>query len=409
MNTQCMTSLSCSSVSTVSQKPVFSCLEGSPTVETQSMPEQVLMDMLGNSYHCDSVALINLGPHGSRSDGGGAVGIMDTSMMQSMNTTVTEPPEVIQHVGIALRTNVIIALTTTLFYGFFCILICYSSYLLLQKGLKSRANLILLAVTLIMFASSTCWWGLELAVIIKQIQDILILNPDHTLESKFSTANHFTSLMDAGQQSLGVIIYLLSDVIVVWRAWVLYPNNRKPIIATVSLLICATKLMVNIMATSLIGYKAWKHHQEIKNNLGPRKKTQVEKILALLVESGILYCFIWIVNIMMSFKSSTSNIDTLSGICIQIAGIYPTIIVILVSHQNTVWEMSDISITADHNGQSLSMPQFATAAESRHSITTEGQVQSRVSAIQMHSYHSVGGIAEVARVEEGLKDEGALV
>ncbi|THH19122.1 hypothetical protein EW146_g1967 [Bondarzewia mesenterica] len=125
----------------------------------------------------------------------------------AMNTTVTEPPEVIQHVGIAIRSNVIQALVATLFYGFFCILICYLSYLLLRKGLKSRANLILFTVTLIMFALCTCYWGLGLAVTIKQIQDVLILNPDHTLESEFSTANDFANLLGVGSQLLGMIIY----------------------------------------------------------------------------------------------------------------------------------------------------------------------------------------------------------
>ncbi|THH16854.1 hypothetical protein EW146_g3859 [Bondarzewia mesenterica] len=326
----------------------------------------------------------------------------------AMNTTVTEPSEVIQHVGIVLQNNVIQALVVTLLYGFFCILICYSSYLLLQKGLKSRANLILFIVTLIMFASSTCYWGVNLANTIKQIQDVLILNPDHTLESKFSTANDFTNLMYVESQISSTIIYLLGDAIIIWRAWVLYPNNKKPVIATVGLLICATKLMANIMAVSLIGYKAWKYRQEIKNNLDNHKKTQIEKILALLVESGILYCFIWIVNIIMDFNAS-NDVDVLFGVCVQIAGIYPTIIVVLVSHQNTVWEMSGIPITADHNGQSLSMPQFAAAPQSRRSITTKGQVRSRVSILQLQSYQSVGGIAEVARVEEGLKDEAALV
>ncbi|THH16839.1 hypothetical protein EW146_g3860 [Bondarzewia mesenterica] len=338
-----------------------------------------------------------------------------------MNTTVTEPPEVIQHVGLVIRANVIVALATTLFYGFFCILICYSSCLLLRKGLKSRANLILLAVTLVMFASSICYWGLELAALIKQIQIILIYHRDHTLESKFSTANDFLGPISTGRQLMLTIVYLLSDTIVVWRAWVLYPNNRKPVIATVGLLICATgfiiksdfpnlnstnyattgwtsmstfllEVMANVMATLLIGYKAWKHHQEIKNNL------------------GIIYCFIWISYIIMDFKGIV-NADVLSGVCTQIAGIYPTIIVVLVSHQNTVWEMLGIPITADHNGQSLSMPQFAAAPQPRHSITTEGQVQSRVSIMQLHSYQSMDGpgIAEVARVEKGLKDEGALV
>ena len=36
------------------------------------------------------------------------------------------------------------------------------------------------------------------------------------------------------------------------------------------------------------------YRQSVKAHLAKNKKTQVEKILALLIESGILYCGLWV-------------------------------------------------------------------------------------------------------------------
>lgn len=50
-------------------------------------------------------------------------------------------------------------------------------------------------------------------------------------------------------------------------------------------------LLINVVATSSIGITAWRHRQSIMSNLGQSsRRTQVEKILILLIESSLLYC-----------------------------------------------------------------------------------------------------------------------
>ncbi|KAE9392593.1 hypothetical protein BT96DRAFT_944549 [Gymnopus androsaceus JB14] len=46
-------------------------------------------------------------------------------------------------------------------------------------------------------------------------------------------------------------------------------------------------LIVNVVGTSLIGYKAWTHHLSVRA-IAHNKKTQVETVLLLLVESGAI-------------------------------------------------------------------------------------------------------------------------
>ncbi|KAI0308546.1 hypothetical protein OF83DRAFT_1023840, partial [Amylostereum chailletii] len=55
-------------------------------------------------------------------------------------------------------------------------------------------------------------------------------------------------------------------------------------------------LVANLWATSLIGCRAWYHRRLIKEYLhrGSGTRTLVEKTLALIAESGVLYCLIWV-------------------------------------------------------------------------------------------------------------------
>ncbi|KAI0808345.1 hypothetical protein C8Q74DRAFT_1188102, partial [Fomes fomentarius] len=54
-------------------------------------------------------------------------------------------------------------------------------------------------------------------------------------------------------------------------------------------------LVTNISATILVGMKALEHRDSVRRYLkvGSRR-TRAEKILAILLESGIVYCVIWV-------------------------------------------------------------------------------------------------------------------
>ena len=86
------------------------------------------------------------------------------------------------------------------------------------------------------------------------------------------------------------------------------------------------ELMINLSSTLLIAYQAWysiffdfyKEHslnifssvyrQSIKAHLSKHKKTRVEIILGLLIESGFIYCGLWVITI--SFRYSIIILTT---------------------------------------------------------------------------------------------------
>ncbi|KAH9960352.1 hypothetical protein BGW80DRAFT_1133715, partial [Lactifluus volemus] len=54
-------------------------------------------------------------------------------------------------------------------------------------------------------------------------------------------------------------------------------------------------LGINLLSTGLISWKAWEHRVTIKKHLGEGTASmRVEKIFAILIESGLVYCCFWV-------------------------------------------------------------------------------------------------------------------
>ncbi|KAL1700700.1 hypothetical protein EV121DRAFT_283223 [Schizophyllum commune] len=163
--------------------------------------------------------------------------------------------------------------------------------------------------------------------------------------------------------------YLISDIIVVWRAWVLWPDSR---LVKGLLLLCACGstigvtldcvwvllevgaipmaqrtltrtlplLVTNLVATGLVGIRAWQYRTQIKGNLGLlTKRSQVEKVLVLLVESGFVYCLIWVIAMVLQILGAGLTTDSAYGIVSatypRLAGIYSTAVVLAVAAQRS--------------------------------------------------------------------------
>ncbi|KAJ7592348.1 hypothetical protein C8J56DRAFT_1024380 [Mycena floridula] len=136
--------------------------------------------------------------------------------------------------------------------------------------------------------------------------------------------------------------YLIGDSIVVWRAWVLWTNHRRvhmllciclfgtfvgvtadlafvilsdspqfsanPRFSSTilrSLILMLPLFLTNFIATILIAYKVWEYKAEIKQNLGLSKnrRTNIERVLILLTESGSIYCLLWLSILAFGLKS----------------------------------------------------------------------------------------------------------
>ncbi|KAF5362650.1 hypothetical protein D9758_009610 [Tetrapyrgos nigripes] len=171
---------------------------------------------------------------------------------------------------------------------------------------------------------------------------------------------------------LSRINYALSDAVVVWRAFILF--QRRSIVRFVLvfcllvssvaaiidcsyfiisgirninpspsryLVLLLPMLLTNVIATMCITWRTWYYQQfetaTMQDSASDSGK-QIKKVLYLLVESGFVYCIIWLLAIISTQPGGTLGTQTgqsvFGGLLPHISAIYPTLIIILMSCQN---------------------------------------------------------------------------
>ncbi|EIM92383.1 uncharacterized protein STEHIDRAFT_164673 [Stereum hirsutum FP-91666 SS1] len=237
-------------------------------------------------------------------------------------------------------------LLASFFFGAFSILILFSTYTILASGISKRGNLVKAAITITMYVMCAGHLGTSLAF----------------YGTEYEQGTWAFSLLEQSLTGLPVVNYIFSDAVVVWRCWLLwgrrwrilivpfvlflgtiattavaltfdlealafytsYPDQARKLyrVSVSDMVLWGLTLATNMWATSLVAYKAWRYRRSVRAFLGTgNRKTQVERLMALLVESGALYCFIWVMFLMFSNLTSTGNI-ILTGVMPQIASYF---------------------------------------------------------------------------------------
>ncbi|KAJ7835249.1 hypothetical protein B0H14DRAFT_2199266, partial [Mycena olivaceomarginata] len=105
----------------------------------------------------------------------------------------------------------------------------------------------------------------------------------------------------------------------------------------------AFSLVTNVTCTILIGYRAWQYRRTMKSLhiVGHSRGMSADKVLSILVESGFIYCLLWLSQMIDYFKVSRNNstiyIDWFTqGLGNQITGMYPTLIISIVNFKQTI-------------------------------------------------------------------------
>ncbi|KAJ3885898.1 hypothetical protein GG344DRAFT_70130 [Lentinula edodes] len=261
-----------------------------------------------------------------------------------------------------------------------------------RRGLATRARKILFGMTIFMFLLSTANWIASISTLIQLLQ-AWFLAPDPDSRSVPTYLPFFSALI--------LVNYILTDGVVVWRAWVLCSvDGTKSLmmcffmlgLATVS--VCTTiviriillidkrrspelnsrltqgidvtqvatlvlSLATNSLATFLISLKAW--------------RSKAGKIFALLIETGIIYsisCLTVLMSTLIPLKEGTLG-DLYTPVNTQLAGIYPIVVLVLVTQNHTLDRTvrafaSGIEQTHDHYSGQLETIRFQ-----RQSSTTD--------------------------------------
>ncbi|KAF9020863.1 hypothetical protein BDP27DRAFT_1439408 [Rhodocollybia butyracea] len=181
-------------------------------------------------------------------------------------------------------------------------------------------------------------------------------------------------------------IILIADAVIVWRACAVWTDSKKvkwtllmfmlaelesPLAPGVSLadgvnvsldfpqeaevksivldsVTFVLSLNVNVVATCSIAFRAWTHHRSMRSTSSSlrRKRTKVEEVLILLVESGAIYALSQLLTIILSVLDEVKTVPQLQLViafvtsvitptCIMCVALNPVAIFILVQTKNT--------------------------------------------------------------------------
>ncbi|KAL1748605.1 hypothetical protein HDZ31DRAFT_29318 [Schizophyllum fasciatum] len=236
-------------------------------------------------------------------------------------------------------------------------------------------------VTILIFLTVSAWTFADLHLIVRE-QLALQRNPFVVL--KIIKMFKHVNIMEVAMVRIN---FILCDFVVVWRAWIVWTGNKYVhgvlILCLVASIACSVAdfvityhaiqsldiygpaktrvlldvvplLVTNIVASVLVGVKVWDYRRTIKRSLGQRSRTRVEKVMMLLVESGLIYAALWILYLVLSltnlsnFQNSVGPLFVVWRASLSLVGLYSTIVIIIVS----TWQAPTFIVGS--NGKSVS-------------------------------------------------------
>ncbi|KAI1792561.1 hypothetical protein LXA43DRAFT_326477 [Ganoderma leucocontextum] len=306
-----------------------------------------------------------------------------STMSDTLNYVNADAAAAVQMLVPTLADHLVIVIISTFLYGVLSLLVATSTYILISQGVTRIGHKLLLLGTLLLYASSVVYWAASLGFVVNSnkvlsnaVGGLFSSSYSGDPEGHIPGVRTWSCIMSAAF----TVNICIGDSIVWWRARVLYPDNRVirriccflfsstfvlGIISTVSSVRIAAKdtsasfpivytgdrwgvaavafsLATNSFSTSLIGYKAWQHRSFLRAHLGAgsRTTTSVVKMLALLVESGMVYCLIWLLVLAYHICDTVGSpqgpfwraVSYIHGAALAPAiAIYPMTIVVLVA------------------------------------------------------------------------------
>ncbi|KAK1223537.1 hypothetical protein PQX77_013586 [Marasmius sp. AFHP31] len=271
-----------------------------------------------------------------------------------------------------------------LVFGIQATLFVITVYILASQGLRrSKARTVLLCITCVMFANSLIGNSI---ISHSQMGFFESLSPNPKPENE-----ELGTRLTIVANTMLRINWVLSDAIVVWRAWIFWPRNRivqgvlsvcfigtvGTMIADITrialsfydkgppvtagggaVMVALPPLVTNLVATGLIGLKAWTYSRGIQPYLAEfrvEKSASVGKVMLLLIESGLFYSTLWIFILVTNLVRNdvTGEISPIvAGMSISLAGIYPMLVIILVALKKSYAE----TMFASHITAGVSRP-----------------------------------------------------
>ncbi|TRM64446.1 hypothetical protein BD626DRAFT_491856 [Schizophyllum amplum] len=282
------------------------------------------------------------------------------------------------------------------FYALHVVTFVSATYILLKRDVRaSRARLWLLLVTVAMFCLATSFVAI----------DVFLLRENVRITAGRSTdreANYLQSTI--AQNVIFRVMLMMSDTVIVWRAWVIWRHERKARIILAacltlsylglmadigviawetateyyadqfyySLILTVPTTLTNIVVTVMTGIKAWTHRRFMMSGVSSGDYShRVFKALLVLCISGILYCALCVTFTAagLTQRGAAHWGEIILAVGASVSGSYPTLIVIWAALERDVEPAIEVQLGVMQN----TTVNFATP---RDSVIQVAQIES---------------------------------
>ncbi|KAJ6460211.1 hypothetical protein C8R45DRAFT_1221099 [Mycena sanguinolenta] len=304
---------------------------------------------------------------------------MSSDSHPTLSAVLSEVDALLDRFGDDIMRLVVLTIVESIFCSAYGIFFAVAVYSIFRKGLKSRAAIIMLCVVVYLYASSVAQWAINVWTVLQSIHSLLMV-PGVPIGDRIDLGNTTLEKTNIPIEALWVFNMIIGDSVVIWRTWAVYMHRVLAIlIPSILLLMSLTfglidlgcmsyeeksvslpavctypatgfigwifSVATNISCTILIGLKA-RQHRKITRQLDLTARSHrmsADKILSLLVESGAIYTLLWLTQVTSYIgfpgDSPVWYLWAVSrAIGNQMAGLYPTLIIVIVNFRQTFWD-----------------------------------------------------------------------
>ncbi|KAH9895608.1 hypothetical protein C8Q73DRAFT_644628 [Cubamyces lactineus] len=307
-----------------------------------------------------------------------------------------------QSIGTNLLNSFVAVTVETFLIAVYSILVFETARLLLRKT-PTRVSAYTCIVVFLMFGLALVLWMIDIHNLVTVIKMTLLSTSMAPLSDVYDGAVRKTLRLASVEDVVYSYMTILGDTIIIWRVYAFWSRGKEKLVLIVPIAFwfgsistsmmlsyCAARLGADItlgtyqhpafcrniqttsysttfmttgVATILIGYKAWayrKSHLEAFGTTSRYTRNRTQKLMLLLLESGVIYMFVFAVQVIMSVSSVNNGIEkqpalalalTIYQYCLSIiVGIYPTVIVVLVNSKHSLLSNSESQSSTAHGG-----------------------------------------------------------
>ncbi|KAK7453329.1 hypothetical protein VKT23_012008 [Stygiomarasmius scandens] len=351
------------------------------------------------------------------------------------------PEELVNTVANSLYQDTVNLVVNSGAWGFYVLLFIIATYLQCSNGLNSISKRLMFGLTCLLFCSSTTLWALNL-VYFRASNAFLFgpLDPQSMTERAIETTSKQSSLA-APLEALYLLNMLVGDTLVIWRAYIICERSKLAILLpslslilslgfAVGSIVCletagtttatsisdgsqacrwaeptawGLSLFSNVVSTLAIALRVWSIRGVVKKALGYYPaSSRAQRILMIIIESGLIYCAFWACEIVLFIKIRRASraiylFEVFTALRYHVSGIYSTAIIVIVNLQQTFVETTAIGSKIEFSSKAPA--QVGYSQSQAINTTSIHQLRHREKE-EEHSIHSENGKTMIDSIEE---------